>query len=73
MDTFVSIVGWGLCLGIGGPLALIGFFHFASPKAVWSVYRGWPDDGKQIRRKSHPAITPVPRCVSLESPVGWEV
>ncbi|MBD54677.1 hypothetical protein OAF83_01855 [Rubripirellula sp.] len=41
MDTFVSIVGWGLCLGIGGPLALIGFFHFAFPKAVWSVYRGW--------------------------------
>ena len=41
MDTFVSIVGWGLCLAIGGPLTLLGFFHFVFPKAVWSVYRGW--------------------------------
>jgi hypothetical protein len=41
MVTFASIVGWGLCLSIGCPLALLGFFHFVFPKTAWSVYRGW--------------------------------
>lgn len=41
MDTFASIVAWGLCLSIGGPLTLVGFIHFVFPKAAWSVYRGW--------------------------------
>lgn len=41
VDTIASVVGWGLCLGIGAPLVLLGFLHFAFPKAAWSVYRGW--------------------------------
>jgi len=41
VDTIASVVAWVLCLGIGMPLALLGFFHFAFPKAAWSVYRGW--------------------------------
>ena len=41
VDTIASVLGWGLCLGIGAPLVLLGFFHFAFPKAAWSVYRGW--------------------------------
>jgi hypothetical protein len=30
-----------MCLIIGVPLALFGFFHLLLPKAAWSVYRGW--------------------------------
>jgi len=41
MDTFASIVGWLICLSIGGPLALLGFFHVVFPKTAWSVYRRW--------------------------------
>ena len=41
VDTIASVLGWGLCLSIGAPLVLLGFFHFAFPKAAWSVYRGW--------------------------------
>ena len=41
MDSIASIFAWGLCLVIGGPMALIGLFHLLFPKSAWSVYRGW--------------------------------
>ncbi|MBC8348183.1 MAG: hypothetical protein O3A82_02875 [Verrucomicrobia bacterium] len=41
MDLIVSIFSWGICLIIGVPLALLGFFHLFLPKTAWSVYRGW--------------------------------
>ncbi len=41
MDMLTSILVWGLCLSIGGPLTLVGFFHFVFPKSAWSAYRGW--------------------------------
>ena len=41
MDTITSFVVWGLCLSIGGPIALVGLFHFLAPQRAWSVYRGW--------------------------------
>lgn len=83
MDTIASVLGWGLCLGIGAPLVLLGFFHFAFPKAAWSVYRGWSrawgaehggaEHGEQTHRKLHPNINPALRCEWLGSPVVWEV
>ena len=41
MDLIFSIFSWGICLIIGVPLALLGFFHLFLPKTAWSVYRGW--------------------------------
>jgi hypothetical protein len=41
LDLIFSIFSWGICLIIGVPLALLGFFHLFLPKTAWSVYRGW--------------------------------
>ncbi len=41
METVTSIIVWGLCISIGGPLALLGFFHLLFPKSAWSLYRWW--------------------------------
>jgi hypothetical protein len=41
MDLIFSVITWGMCLIIGAPLALLGFFHLFLPKAAWLVYRGW--------------------------------
>ena len=41
MASITSTIAWGLCLVIGGPMALIGLFHLLIPKSAWSVYRGW--------------------------------
>ena len=41
MDSIALIFAWGLCLIIGGPMALFGLFHLLFPKSAWSVYRGW--------------------------------
>tara|TARA_B100001964_G_scaffold175438_1_gene193216 strand:+ start:181 stop:435 length:255 start_codon:yes stop_codon:yes gene_type:complete len=41
MDIISLVISWGMCLIIGVPLALLGFFHLLFPKAAWSVYRGW--------------------------------
>jgi hypothetical protein len=41
MDSITSILAWGLCLVIGGPMVLIGLFHLLFPGSAWSVYRGW--------------------------------
>ena len=41
MESITPILAWGLCLVIGGPMALIGSFHLVFPRSAWSVYRGW--------------------------------
>ncbi|MCP4839869.1 MAG: hypothetical protein GY894_11025 [Planctomycetes bacterium] len=39
--SITSVLAWGLCLVIGGPMALIGSFHLVFPRSAWSIYRGW--------------------------------
>jgi len=54
MDLIFSVITWGMCLIIGVPVALLGFFHLFLPKTAWSVYRGWCRLGAAAPEKINP-------------------